>query len=231
MQLEFHQLDRRLENLRVRHPAQQRRLVASLAEACQQTPIVVIEQQGRYVVIDGHQHVAALAQLGRDTVEAAVWEMSEAEALVLERSMRARQPETALEQGWLLVEMEGRLGCSIEELARRFDRSATWVASRIALVETLPSSVQQLVREGKLAPAMAMRYLASVARINAEHCQRLAEAFGSAVPPWTTRQAGELVRAWREANRAMRECIVTAPELYRKVQQPSRMIGFVLSKP
>jgi hypothetical protein len=35
MQLEFHQLDRRWEHLRVRHPARQRRLLASLAESGQ----------------------------------------------------------------------------------------------------------------------------------------------------------------------------------------------------
>ena len=221
MQLEFHQLDRRLENLRVRHPARQRRLLASLAEAGQQTPIIVIQQQGRYLVIDGHQRLAALQQLGRDTVEALVWEMSEAEALVLERSMRTRPPETALEQGWLLAEMESRLGCSIEELARRFDRSKTWVASRLALVETLPQPVQQLVREGQIAPAIAMRCLTPVARVNVEHCQRLAETFATAATPWTTRQAGELYRAWRNANRALRERIVAAPELYRKAQQPA----------
>ena len=61
--------------------------------------------------------------------------MSEAEALVLERSLRMSEPETALEQGWLLAEMESRLNCSIEELARRFARSTTWVARRLALVE------------------------------------------------------------------------------------------------
>ena len=81
------------------------------------------------------------------------------------------EPESALEQGWLLAEMESRLGCSIEELARRFDRSKTWVASRLALVETLPESVQQLVREGKVAASLAMRYLAPVARISLEHCR------------------------------------------------------------
>jgi ParB-like chromosome segregation protein Spo0J len=57
MQLEFHQLDRRWEHLRVRHPARQRRLLASLAECGQQTPIVVVTaegQAGRYVVIDGY---------------------------------------------------------------------------------------------------------------------------------------------------------------------------------
>jgi hypothetical protein len=35
MQLEFHQLDRRLEHLRVRDPTRQRRLLTSLAESGQ----------------------------------------------------------------------------------------------------------------------------------------------------------------------------------------------------
>ena len=219
MQLEFHQLDRRLESLRVRHPARQRRLIGSLAEAGQQTPIIVIENSGRYLVIDGHKRIAALQQLGRDTVEAVVWAMSETEALVLERSLRMSEPETALEQGWLLAEMENRLGCSIEELARRFDRGTTWVARRLALVETLPQAVQQLVREGKLAAQMAMRYLVPVARISVEHCQRMAQAF--AEPPWTMRQAGELYQAWRQANGVVRERILSEPKLFRKVQAPS----------
>jgi uncharacterized ParB-like nuclease family protein len=76
MQLEFHQLDRRWEHLRVRHPQRYRRLLASLAESGQQTPIVVVAVAGetdRYLVIDGYQRVAALQQLGRDTVEAVVW--------------------------------------------------------------------------------------------------------------------------------------------------------------
>ena len=69
-QLEFHQLDRRWEHLRVRHPARQRRLLASLAETGQQTPIVVASNNAdRYLVIDGYKRIAALEQLGRDTVE------------------------------------------------------------------------------------------------------------------------------------------------------------------
>jgi ParB-like chromosome segregation protein Spo0J len=83
MQLEFHQLDRRWEHLRVRHPARQRRLLASLADSGQQTPIVVVAaegQAGRYVVIDSYKRIAALEQLGRDTVEAVVWPMGEAAA-------------------------------------------------------------------------------------------------------------------------------------------------------
>src|SRR5579862_3105645 len=99
MQLEFHQLDRPWEHLRVRHPARQRRLLASLVESGQQTPIVVVAAQGpadRYVVIDGYKRIAALEQLGRDTVEAVVWPMSEAAAVLLERSLRLAVSSLAL---------------------------------------------------------------------------------------------------------------------------------------
>jgi DNA polymerase-3 subunit delta' len=75
-----------------------------------------------------------LEQLGRDTVEALVWEMSEADALVLDRSMRFSEQETALEQGWLLAELERRFGYSLDDLARRFDRSVSWVSRRLALL-------------------------------------------------------------------------------------------------
>ena len=59
MQLEFHQLERRWEHLRVRHPARQRRLLASLADSGQQTPIVVVAAAGqdRYVVTVAHNEV------------------------------------------------------------------------------------------------------------------------------------------------------------------------------
>lgn len=81
MQLEFHQLDQRWEHLRVRHQARQLRLLASLADSGQQTPIVVVAAEGqanRYVVINGYKRIAALVQLGRDTVEALLWPLGEA---------------------------------------------------------------------------------------------------------------------------------------------------------
>ncbi len=169
MQLEFHQLERRWEHLRVRQPQRQRRLMASLAESGQQTPIVVVLSAGereRYLVIDGYKRIAALEQLGRDTIEATVWAMSAAEALLLEWTLRCTPQESALEQGWLLVEMEQSFGYGLEELARRFDRSVSWASRRLALVELLPESIQQQVREGKLGAQLAMKYLVPVARVS-----------------------------------------------------------------
>ena len=92
------------------------------------------------------------------------------------------------------------------------------MARRLALVELLPESIQQQVREGQIAAQIAMRYLAPVARINAEHCERMAQAF--AQQPWTLRQAGELYNAWRNARGVVRERILAEPELFLKAQPP-----------
>jgi len=75
--------------------------MASLASSGQQTPIVVVvvsSAPDSYLVIDGYKRIAALEQLGRDTVEAVIWAMSESDALVLDRSMRLGERETALER-------------------------------------------------------------------------------------------------------------------------------------
>ena len=220
MQLEFHQLDLRWEHLRVREPHRRRHLLASLAESGQQTPIVVVAKDDRYLVIDGYKRIAALRQLGRDTVEATVWPMSEAEALLLSRSQRMSPQESALEQGWLLSEMEHRFSYSLDELARRFDRSVSWVSRRLALVELLPEAVQRHVREGSIAAQIAMRYLAPVARVSADDCERMGAAFVKHC--CDSRQAGQLYTAWREGSRLVRARILAEPELFLKTQRQPR---------
>src|SRR6516225_2738093 len=213
MQLELHQLDRRWEHLRVRHPARQRRLLASLADSGQQVPIVVVTADGpaeRYVVIDGYKRIAALKQLGRDTVEAVVWPMGEAGAVLLDRSLRLSEHETALEVGWLL-----------EELARRFDRSVRWVSRRLALVELLPEAIQQQVRAGQIAAQVAMKFLVPVARQSVGDCQRMAVIF--AEHPCDTREASQLYAAWRRGSAAIRKRILDDPALFLKAQRQEKV--------
>lgn len=220
MRLELHQLDRRYGHLRVCQPGRQRRLLASLAAAGQQTPIVVVALEGaaeRYLVIDGYRRVEALERLGQDTVEAVLWPLGEAEALLADRAARWAGTESALEQGWLLAELVRRFGYEREELAQRFDRSLSWVSRRLALVELLPESVQQEVRQGRLTAQVAMKYLVPVARLSLQDCQGMAAVFARL--GCTTRQAGQLYAAWRDGSPAARQRLLEAPELFFRAQQ------------
>jgi len=142
--------------------------------------------------------------------------MTEAEAVVLDCTLRWSKRESALEQGWLLADLQQRFGYDLEQLAQRFDRSVSWVASRLALLELLPQSVQQQVRSGEIAAQVATKYLLPVARSSLEDCRRMAAAFTCC--KCTTRQAGQLYAAWRQASPQIRQRILAQPQLFLKTQ-------------
>ena len=189
MELELHQLELRYAVLRKRAPLAERALLGSLAEHGQQLPIVVVGEQARFIVIDGYKRVRALKRLSRDTVRASAWQLPELEALLLERQLRCGS-EDALDQAWLLAELQERFGLSLEELAQRFERSKSWVSRRLGLLQALPAPIHDQVRAGELAAHAAMKYLLPLARANAPAAAQLA----AAITPLklTSRQIGAL---------------------------------------
>ena len=219
MNVELHQLDLRYEKLRTRKPETERRLVASLAEIGQQAPVVVVrgEAPAQFVLVDGYKRVRALRRLGQDLVAVTCWDLSEAEALVLDRLMRTGEGATALEQGWLLHELTVRFALALEDLGRRFARSASWVSRRLALVEELPETIQEHVRRGELPAHAAMKHLVPLARANPEACERLVAAIAG--KGLSNRQIGQLYAAWRDGLPAIRERVLTAPLLLLKARQ------------
>ena len=221
MDLEFHQLDRRYEGLRRMRPERERSLLASLAERGQQVPIVVValERPQRYLVIDGFKRLRCLALLGRDTVRATLWDLQEGEALLLDRSQRSSEGLTELEQGWLLVALREQ-GWSQEELAKRWDKSASWVSRRLALVQELPEEIQEHVRQGALPAHAAMRHLVPLARRHREDCLRLASAIAGS--QLTSREVGELCAAWLRSSCEVRERLLEDPRLFLRARQRRR---------
>src|SRR5271169_1833635 len=219
MDLEFHQLEMSYEPLRLRRPERERRILASLAENGQQVPIVVVacfEDPGRYQVIDGHSRVRLLKRLGLDTVQATVWDLSEVDALVLDRSLRAADQETAIEQGWLLQVLRDRpLG--YEEMAKLFDRSVSWVSKRLSLVDDLPLGVQAHIRAGRIPAQAAMKYLVPMARAGRDDCLLLSEAI--AKHHLMSREVGDLYRAWRDGSSDVRRRVLKSPELFLRAQR------------
>ena len=216
MELEFHQLALRYERLKVVRPEAERRLLASLAELGQQVPIVVVKQPAddQFVVIDGYKRVRALRRLGRDTVAAGCWPGEEAEALIATCLMQTAEPETALEQSWLLAELHERFGLSPEELARRFSHSVSWVSRRLALVQELPDSIQERVRRGEMGAHGAAKYLVPLARANRQVCLELVEGIGAT--RLSSRDLGILYTAYQTGNWVTRQRLLEAPLVFLK---------------
>ena len=218
MEVELHQLLLRYERLRKRHPRAERGLLTSLAEIGQQVPVVVVGEAERFVLIDGYKRVRALRRLARDVVLATRWELQEVEALLLERGLR-RGSEDALDQAWLLAELQERFGYSLEDLARRFEHSKSWVSGRLALIQCLPATVQEQVRLGALSAHAAMKYLVPMARADLAATEKLAATMLALKP--TTREVAALYAGWQSGSGRTRELILESPKVYLEARAVS----------
>ena len=214
MQLELGELDLRSAALRIVDRSRQRRLVASLLEQGQLTPVLVVRDASSWVLLDGYVRVAALAELARDLVDVAVLDVGEAEALVLAHRLDNGRERTALEEGWLLRELCDRHGLAQAELARRLDRTPSWVSRRLALVKALPESVQESVRTAKISVQIATKLLVPLARANADACERIVS--GLAGERVSVRQMTRLYVAWKASDDEIRERLCAQPRLFLK---------------
>jgi ParB/RepB/Spo0J family partition protein len=222
MELELGQLDRRHEGLRTRQPQREKRLLASLSQSGQQVPIVVVRgsEAERYVVVDGFKRVRALVRLGADTVLGTCWELSEPEALIVDRLLVGSERANALEQGWLLRDLVDRFSLGEAELARRFDRSVSWVSRRLGLVRDLPAQVQESVRAGHVIPHVAMKYLLPLARANVHDCLSLLAHLGRERP--SSRAMGRLYVCYMAGDVRTRERLVADPLLFLRADEERR---------
>jgi len=222
MDIEFGQLELRYEKLRRRNARKEDRLAVSLAGRGQLLPVVVVGavESGAYVLLDGYKRVRALKGLRHDTVLATLWDLAEIDAVLLERVMRKTESDGALEQGWLLEEFNERFGLTHEELARRFDKSQSWVSRRLALVRDVPREVQESVQGGKLPAHAAMKYLVPMARAKRADCVRLVTSLGSLRP--STRDMEALYSAWVSGSEKTRELVVTQPSVVLRAREQAR---------
>ncbi|MEK7110017.1 MAG: ParB N-terminal domain-containing protein [Patescibacteria group bacterium] len=215
-------LELKYEGLRSRRPAQEKKLLACLDEAGQQSPIIVVRSAvaGRYIVIDGHKRVRALKRLKMDVANASAWEMDDAEALVRTYQMDSQGRRDAFEEGWLVAQLHRVWKWNLGEVAKRLLRSKSWVSKRLALVEELPEWMAEEVLSGRIGAHAAANFLAPLTRGNAEEGKLLAERIRGL--GLTNRQIGELYACYRTSGALVRRKIVEDPALFLRAKAAAR---------
>jgi len=215
MELEFHQIAMKYEELRISMPGLQARLMASMAAEGQLQPVLVVRSEAEgYVLIDGYRRVSALRTLGRDTVEAMVLPLDEPGALIFRHCQESTHRVCALEEGWLMRELVEIHGMNQAELSRRLQRSESWVSRRLSLVRELPESAPELVRQGKLCGDGAAKYLVPLSRGKRAHCEELVGNLnGRRI---SLRQMERIYVAWKSGDAEQRRKVVQRPVLFLK---------------
>ena len=221
VELPLDSLDLRYAGMRACRPRAEKRLLASLGEAGQQSAAVVVRgEAGQYIVIDGHKRVRALRTLRADALTAVVWEMTGPEALIAIYQMKTGAGWNALEEGWLVWELVRRVGLSLTETCRKLERSKGWLSGRLGLVEQLPEAVQEGVRSGKIGGYVATRYLLPFARANAPACEQVAAMVIS--HGFCSREVAVLARSYGSARGPAREKILADPVRFLKAMESTQ---------
>jgi ParB family chromosome partitioning protein len=220
-------------HLRIRDVGAEARLLASMTEVGQRSPVTVVHDvEGRPVLVDGYRRVRALGRLGQDTVTAVVLGLSEADALAYCHRQETSRPWSIMEEGWLVRALYEH-GPTLEAIGRSLGRSTSWVSRRASLVSLLPESVEDAVRRGRVPAHGAMKSLVPLARANKVHCERLVQALGEGRV--TSRQMAHLYAGWRAGDSELRERIVEAPRLFLRAAaasapEPGNEVGWAMQK-
>jgi len=216
-------LEKKYTGLRIADASRIARLVASLCEHGQRQPVLVVrggrhaDGLERYVLIDGYARVAALGELKRDSVEATVLDLAEADALLLAFRLERNRARSAIEEAWLLRELIEAHAVAQRALGPLLGRSPSWVSRRLALIAVLPTAAEEAVRAGTLPAYAAMKYLVPLARANAAECAQLITQLGRRRV--SVRQLARLYAGWRAGTPAQRQAIVERPWLYLELDE------------
>lgn len=184
----------------------------------QLVPVVVVpKENNQWILMDGYLRVNALQRIGKDVVDAEVWNCDVEAALVMLLTERQSRAWEAFEEALLLYELHTQHGVSQNNLANKIGRDQSWVSRRLSLASQLPSSVLEAIRQGKLSIWSAVRVLAPMARAIPEHAERLLEHVLK--QPLSTRELKCFYEYYQQSTQPQRGKMVDEPALFFKAQK------------
>jgi ParB-like chromosome segregation protein Spo0J len=142
---------------RLRSPAAERVLQASLRRYGQMSPVVVFLWHARYELVDGFKRLAAARAVpGWSSLCARVIEADERSAKAAIYGLnRASGKTSELEEAWIIYALVREDGLPQVEVAELLGRHKSWVCRRLALIEKLGEPAQDELKVGLLSPTCA----------------------------------------------------------------------------
>ncbi len=217
--VENHCLQLRYGHLHAQNLRTLEMLTISIEQHGQLVPVIIVpeEKEHQWVLIDGYHRVKALKRLGKDTIEAEVWNCPIEEALVKMLRNHPTHTPGILEEALVLYELYTHHALSQQELAAQIGRKQSWVSGRLSLVENLPDSIVEVLSKGTLSLWICVRILAPIARAMPEHSQCLLTYLLK--HPHSTREMQFFYDHYQRSNGQVRARMVADPDLFFKAHR------------
>ena len=215
IEVEWHQLDLRYQDLRMSTAQTQQQLMLSIHQHGLLVPVVVVTSHGQekpWVLIDGYLRANATKALAKDVIRAQVWELSIAEALLHAYRNHKARPWCYLEEAQLLQELICCHQYSQAQLARCLGKSETWVSHRLQFITALPQFIKEAIYQGHLSFWPASRILIPFARANQSHAKKLMDYL--ACHSHANREIQAFYQHYLRSNKKVREHLVEYPRLF-----------------
>jgi hypothetical protein len=164
--VELSALDLRYESHRMRNPAAEARLLASIAERGIEEALEGVNAAGAMILLNGFKRYRCALKLG---IRMAPYvSLGEDEASAIIRLLRVSNDRslTILEQARFIEELRKRDAMSVAEIAEKLSRSKSWVSMRIGLIGEMSDAVRDQLFNGAFPVYPYMYTLRQFMRMN-----------------------------------------------------------------
>jgi len=177
---ELSTFDLRYASYRMKDPAREARLFASIVERGIEEPLEGVEVEGRRILLNGFKRYRCAQKLGLGLVP--YLSLGEDEAMGILAVLRASNNRSLsiLEQARFLGDLRTLYNLSVAEIAERLSRSKAWVSMRLGLLGEMGEAIREKIFSGAFPVYSYMYTLRRFMRMNGARREDL-EAFVGAV--------------------------------------------------
>ena len=165
--VELSSLDLRYEGHRLRDPAGEARLLASIRERGIERPLQGVDPPTRRILLDGFKRCRAARKLGIAAVPYVSLDEEETAGILSLMRVSTAKTLAILEQARFLADLVSIHGMSVAEVAQTLSRSKGWVCMRQRLLEEMSPAVEEALFGGRFPVYSYMYTLRPFMRMNA----------------------------------------------------------------
>jgi KorB domain len=207
-EVELSTLDLRYESYRMKNPALEARLLASIAQRGIEEPLEGVDAQDRSLLLNGFKRYRCARKLGMSRAPYA--SLGNDEALGIMNLLRASHHRSLgiLEQARFVDELRKLQQMTVAEMAAELARSKAWVSMRLGLIGEMSERVRQEIFSGRFPVYAYMYTLRPFMRMNGVRRQEI-ENFVAAVSgkKLSVREIQQLAQGYFRGPESFRQAI------------------------
>ena len=174
-EVELSGLDLRYESFRLKQPALEERLLASMAQRGIEEPLEGVDVRQARVLLNGFKRYRCARKLRLATVPYYSLGPDEAAAILSLLKTSNSRALGILEQAAFIAELKNVRGMNVAEIAGELSRSKSWVSMRLGLLAEMSAKVRQQLFTGAFPVYSYMYLLRQFMRMNGVKAEEIEE--------------------------------------------------------